>query len=239
MTTKEREGATPKSPSRFQLPDIPEKHPDDMTTAKHLALNGNMYHLSQHLGVPETTIVSGDRYICRAPGSAMRYPDLLVAFNADPALYELNNGYIISEQGKTPDFVLEIASRRTGSVDTGVKRLYYEELEIPEYWRFDETGEFHGARLGGDVLVNGRYAPAAIEELQGGIARGYSERLRLYLHWDDGKLVFADPATNMPIATLETEREARLLAEARVRQLEAQLRRQGQAQHAASGCNSG
>ena len=50
------------------------------------------------------------------------YPDLLVAFDADPALYEANNGYVISEQGKPPDFVLEIASRHTGHLDIGEKR---------------------------------------------------------------------------------------------------------------------
>ena len=60
-------------------------------------------HLAVHLGSPETTIVSGERYICcAAPGAAMRYPDLLVAFGVDPELYEDNNGYIVSEQGKPP-----------------------------------------------------------------------------------------------------------------------------------------
>ena len=39
---------------------------------------------------------------------------MLVAFDADPANYKASNGYLISEQGKPPDFVLEIASRRTG-----------------------------------------------------------------------------------------------------------------------------
>ena len=35
------------------------------------------------------------------------YPDLLVAFDVDPAAYEASNGYVIAEQGKPPDFVLE------------------------------------------------------------------------------------------------------------------------------------
>ena len=33
-------------------------------------------------------------------------PDLLIALGADPETYRENNGYIISEQGKPPDFVL-------------------------------------------------------------------------------------------------------------------------------------
>ncbi|MXY46649.1 MAG: Uma2 family endonuclease [Chloroflexi bacterium] len=231
MTTSDTLATAQKPTPRFRLPDIPEKHPDDMTTSKHLAQNGNMYNLSQHLGKQETTIVSGERYICRAPGSAMRYPDLLVAFNADTALFEYHNGYIISEQGKPPDFVLEIASRRTGATDTGVKRDYYESLEIAEYWRFDETGEYHGARLAGDILSDGRFRPTKIEALagdasMGGALRGHSVALGLYLHWEAGQLAFYDPATGAPIASLETERERADRAEARIHRLEALLRAQ-------------
>ena len=241
MTTSDALATTPKEPTRFRLPDIPEKRPDDMTTSKHLAQNGNMYHLLQHLGAAGTIIVSGDRYICHEPGSEIRYPDLLVAFDAVPALYELNNGYIVSEQGKPPDLVLEFASRRTGAVDTGVKRGYYEALGIPEYWRFDETGEFHGARLSGDLLVDGEYVAAEIEALPDGSLQGYSGALDLYLRWVDGELAFYDPATGEPIATLASERaradmerdgrlqerQARQAAEARVRELEERLRRHG------------
>ena len=229
---KPNTGKTSRAGSRFRLPDIPEKHPDDRTSFKHLAENGNAHYLLLHLSSRETTIVSGDRYVCTAPGAAMRYPDLLVALSADPDLYEENNGYIVSEQGKPPDMVLEIASRRTGSVDTGEKRRYYEELGVAEYWRFDETGEFHGARLGGDILVEGRYEPASIEELDGGILQGYSAVLNLNLRWEDGELVFHDPATDAPIATFESERSARLIAESRAEdaesraaELEAELRR--------------
>ena len=223
MTTLNTTAKTSRAGSRFRLPDIPEKHPDDMTSFSHLAASGNAHYLLLHLGSRETTIVSGERYMCRAPGAAMRYPDLLVAFGVDPELYEDNNGYIISEQGKPPDLVLEIASRRTGSVDTGEKRRYYEELGIGEYWRFDETGEYHGARLGGDVLVEDRYEPVPIEELDGGILQGYSAVLNLNLRWEDGKLVFHDPATNAPIATIESERSARLIAEARVDDVESRV----------------
>ena len=73
-----------------------------------------------------------------------------------------SNGYVISEQGKPPDFVLEVASESTANIDTGAKRDDYAALGIAEYWRFDETGEYHGARLAGDRLVQGRYEPIPI-----------------------------------------------------------------------------
>ena len=125
---------TPKSQSRFRLPDPPE-HPDDkMTSFKQLAATGHAHHLTRHLGDPETTLVAGERYVVVRPTQSMagsHYPDLLVAFDVDPAAYEASNGYIIEEQGKPPDFVLEIASPRTGHVDVGEKRDAYAALAIP------------------------------------------------------------------------------------------------------------
>ena len=56
------------------------------------------------------------------------------------AAYVARNAYIISEPGKPPDFVLEIASPRTAHIDIGAKRRDYAALGILEYWRFDETG---------------------------------------------------------------------------------------------------
>ena len=160
----------------------------------------------------------------RRPGRTLRYPDLLVAFSVDPELYEANNGYVVSLQGKPPDLVLEIASRRTGHVDIGEKVDFYAGLRVGEYWRFDETGEFHGARLGGDELVDGEYRPIAVDELPDGELRGYSKVLGLYLCWREGRLDWYDPRTETYIPSLETERQLRQQAEARVRQLEAELR---------------
>jgi hypothetical protein len=51
--------------------------------------------------------------------------------------------------------------------------------------------------------------------------------LDLNLCWVGGELMFYDPATGRPIATLADERARADAAEARVRELEEQLRRQG------------
>ena len=55
----------------------------------------------------------------------------------------------------------------------------YAALGIPEYWRFDETGKFHGARLAGDRLVQGRYEPVAIEEVEDGVLQGLTTAHKL------------------------------------------------------------
>ena len=194
------------NPRAYRLPDIPEKHPDDMTSFNHLTANSNVGRVKIHLGQPDTTIVSGEHYICAAPGSRRRYPDMLVAFDADPELYKANNGYVVAFQGKPPDLVLEIASPRTWHIDIGVKVDFYARLGVREYWRFDETGEFHGSRLAGDRLVNGQYRPIPIRELPNGELRGYSEALGLYFCWREGQLDWYDPTAEDYIPSQDTER---------------------------------
>ena len=187
MTTRRSQSTEQKHHQRFVLPDPPEREPEDMTSFDHLTLNGSAHHLVQHLGNPETTLVAGERYITREPGAPAEdrmAPDLLVAFNADLQAYRDSNGYIISEQGKPPDFVLEIASRSTGRQDVEKKRPDYAALGIPEYWRFDQTGDFHETWLAGDRLVEGRYEPIPIETVEEGVLQGYSSVLNLLIRWD-------------------------------------------------------
>ena len=125
---------------------------------------------------------------------------------------------------------MEIASRRTGEIDTRDKPARYATLGISEYWRFDETGEFHGTRLAGDQLIDGRYEPIAIKEVEEEVLQGYSAALGLFVRWERGELRWHDSETGQEIPTFEqerkgrlAEREARLAAEARVRELEAEL----------------
>ena len=260
MTTPDTAAKQPKTGKRFVLPDPPERELDEkMSTVDHLHQPGNTHHLAQHLGNPESTLVTAERYVTMMPerrlpsGRARRVPDLLIAFGVNPEAYRLSNGYIVQEQGKPPDFVLEVASRSTGAEDTGPKRTDYEALGVAEYWRFDETGEHHKTKLAGDRLVGGRYEPIAIEELADGVLQGYSIALNIHLRWEQGRLAWHDPATGQHIATFEgeraradrerearieemearataeaernAEREARLDAEARVRELQEENRR--------------
>lgn len=214
--------------SHLRLPDIPRREPDEVTAYDHLHQLGNAHHLAQHLidqgADPETLLVTADRWIVQDLSSfreRARYPDLLVAFDVDPERYRASNGYLVAEQGKPPDFVLEIASASTGSVDTREKRDDYEAFAIREYWRFDETGEFHGARLAGDRLVGGRYEPIVIDALSDGGIEGYSEALDLTLRWQEGRLGWHDPISGRHIATFENERARAESAEARADNAEA------------------
>ena len=221
---------TAKTSKTFRLPDRPERGPDDMTSYRQLSATSIIGPLSHYLGRRETTLITGDQYLCRVvtPGLAgARYPDLLIAFNADLDSHRRRNGYVIADQGKPPDFVLEIASAKTGRSDAGRKRRDYAGFGIPEYWRFDETpaGRWHGARLAGDRLARGRYEPIPIEQLPGDVLQGYSQVLNINLRWENGELLWYDPVTGRHIPTFHEEREradqeygARLMAQQRAEQ---------------------
>ena len=257
MTTKPAAYSNP-APGFIVLPDVPE--PEDMNNFIGLHLPGNSHYLAEHLGNPETTLIVGEAYICRAPTrdtSGLFYPDMLIAFNVDLALCRQRNGYAISDHGKPPDFVLEIGSESTGRRDVTVKRDGYAALGIPEYWRFDPSGgQFHGVPLAGDELDvdEGAYRSIPIERIDATTYQGYSRVLNLYLRWVDGSLEWYDPATGRHIlrsidhqeraeaehearlaaeGTAESERQARLAAEGRAEfERQARLAAEGRAESA-------
>ena len=204
MTARHPQATKREHTPGLPLPDPPEREPEDMTSFDHLTINGSAHYLLLHLGNPETTLVAGERYITREPGAPAEermVPDLLITFNAHPQAYRDDNGYVISRQGKPPDFVMEIASRSTARQDVQRKRPAYAALGIPEYWRFDQTGDFHGTWLAGDRLVEGCYEPVPIETLEDGALQGYSAVLDLIILWDYGELSWHDPATGQHIST--------------------------------------
>ena len=91
------------------MPDPHEREPDEMTSYDKLHKSGNSRYLTLHLGNPVTTLVESERWIVADEGfnkSRARRPDLLVALWVDPVAYRASNGYVISEQGKPPDWCL-------------------------------------------------------------------------------------------------------------------------------------
>ena len=198
MTTGPRTTPRLHSPAQDILP-LPDPRPCDLDMSTFEYLNFPAYPpmLADHLGNPETTIITSEVGASVRPTTSYRnvlYPDLLIAFNADPAARKAHNGYIISEQGKPPDFVLEIASPSTARKDETEKRDAYADMGIPEYWRFDAEGSgSYSSPLAGDRLVDGRYEPISINESGDGDLWGHSAVLNLDLCWEKGQLRFWDP----------------------------------------------
>ncbi len=236
MTTK----PTPANDT-LRLPEAP--HPEDIFRYRCWRCHSNGIHLAFELGNPEDTIVHRDVYLIPSLNSRQEdllVPDLLIAFDVDPAAFRSRRGYVIDEQGKPPDFVLEIASQTTGRRDATVKRERYAAMGVVEYWRFDDTGgRYTGVALAGDRLVNGLYQPIRIEHVDEETWQGHSNVLNLDLRWEQGQLGWYDPDTGRHIIRFEDERaradnertqatreRARAdSAEARVRELEEEVRR--------------
>ena len=209
-----------------RFPDAP---PDEITAYHHVNFPAYPPALSLHFGNSETTVILSEIAAALIPTESfegVRYPDLLIAFDARPDLIIPRNGYLIPEQGKPPDFVLEVASETTARRDETVKRNDYAAMGVPEYWRFDPTGgRFHSVAIAGDRLVSGAYEPIPIRRTDDQHLWGHSEALNLDICWEEGQLRFWVPVSGRYLPTYMEEREARIAAEARVRSLEEEVRR--------------
>ena len=212
MTMPVKAPTRPPKPERRKrrytpLPDPPKKM--DMAQHKHIVRAHAI--LEDRYANDPATLVSGEGYLLLNAGDWSRYvvPDCVIAFGVDAVEIEKANGYIISEAGKPPDFVLEVASKTTGVRDYTFKRRFYQDVGVLEYWRFDYTGgEYHDAPLAGDILDDGEYRRALIQVDSDGRFWGYSRALGLYLVWEAGNLRFYDPALGEFLPNLtETKRE--------------------------------
>ena len=148
-------------------------------------------------------------------------PDVFVAFGV-PKLPE-RRVWLTWEEGKGPDFVLEVTSRSTRREDEVGKKALYERLEVREYWQFDPLGEYLDPRLRGYVLgADGEYREVALEERDGALC--HDSLLGATLRLEGERLRLFDPKRGEYLLTHAEERQARRAAEARLAELERRLR---------------
>ena len=154
-------------------------------------------------------------------------PDVLVVIGAEK---RKRRTYKLWEEPKAPDFVLEITSSTTRSKDQGTKKGLYQFLGVTEYFCYDPTGDYLKPPLMGFRLEGGLYVPIPPKEQSESLVIVPSQTLGLDLRAEGREFRFVDPQTDRALRNLaESEYElaeseaARLRAEARVRELEAQL----------------
>ena len=178
-------------------------------------------------------------YYQRGNNKARLQPDLQVVFGVGRG--GDRSSFRVWEEGKAPDFVLEVASPSTAENDARHKATEYAGIGVREYWRLDPRGSLMGRPLEGYSASGGRYGPVEAVEREG---RGVWLRSRVLgldlrsLRQDGATVVvFRDPDTGKEFTGELTETERRLrIAEKRASaaekraQAEAGLRRAAEEQ---------
>ena len=141
-------------------------------------------------------------------------PDVQVVFDVQRDVKR--STYKLWEEGKAPDFVLEVASPATAKHDAEHKAREYLQIGVREYWRLDPEGGLMGAPLEGYRARGGEYQAVELVAGPGGLAYLRSEVLGLDLrtarHHGATVLVIRDPLTGEEFddAVQEYDRRSRI-----------------------------
>ncbi|MGQ9880801.1 MAG: Uma2 family endonuclease [Armatimonadota bacterium] len=184
--------------------------------------------LQAHFAPRQDVYVAGTQFLYWIEGNPKQRvaPDVYVAFGVPKT--PLLPTWKVWEVGKAPDVVIEVSSRSTASEDLGRKYALYGRLGVKEYFLIDVTREYLVAPV---VLyrLEGKEYVQVLPEVVGEEWRVCSEQLGLevVVRWDGERyrVRLYDPVSGRYLPTLEEEVRARARVEARLRELEEELRR--------------
>jgi Uma2 family endonuclease len=181
--------------------------------------------LDDHFAADPRVYVSGNLMFFYEEGNRRKHiaPDVFVVRGVPklpPRKY-----YLLWEEGRSPDLVIELTSKTTRREDRDKKWvLYRDRLRVPEYFLFDPFEEYLKPSMQGYRLVEDQYV--AIESEAGRLPSGV---LGLHLERRGAELRLYHPATGRCLPTPQEraaeEAEARQRAEeGRQREAEARQR---------------
>lgn len=172
--------------------------------------------LKHHYRNENDVYVSGNLFMYYEEGEPRKCvsPDVFVVFGVEK---KRRRTYLTWEEGRTPDFVLEVASPKTISNDMKEKKeLYASVLAVLEYYIYDPLGQIIPGFIG-FRLIDGVY-----QEIDSVNARLPSAVLGLELGERDGELRLYNPDT---LQWLQTPYERAEDAETRAEKAETELTR--------------
>jgi Uma2 family endonuclease len=146
--------------------------------------------------------VSGNLLMFYVEGDRRRHlsPDVFVVKGVpkQKRLY-----YLVWEEGKGPDVVIELTSKSTKNEDLKKKLgLYQDVLKVSEYFLFDPLGDYLKPPMQGFRLQGGKYEPIAPVK-----NRLPSQTLQLHLERDGENLRLYDPKSDQRLPTPAEERQ--------------------------------
>lgn len=168
------------------------------------------------------TYVAGNMLMFYVPGNKRKHvsPDVFVVKGIAK---HMRPNYLIWEEGKAPDAMIEMTSKSTAKEDVGLKfELYRDVLKVQEYFLFDPREEYLDPSLQGFRLSHGKYLP--IKPIDGRLP---SKVLGLHLEHDGWRLRFYDPQTKQQLLTpseraVENEKALRA-AQSEIAQMQREL----------------
>jgi Uma2 family endonuclease len=140
--------------------------------------------------------VFGNLLVFYVPGDKRRHlaPDVFVVKGV-PKHNRLN--YLVWEERKGPDIVIELTSSSTRSEDTKKKfHLYQDTLRVPEYFLFDPYGDYLDPPFQGYRLRQAHYVPIKLAH-----GRMPSKILGLHLEQRGPNLRLIDPENEKLLLT--------------------------------------
>ena len=170
-------------PDELRLPSR-EDEPVSQNSGQFVAIVDGFDGLERHWKGRSDVFVSSDQFIYWDPAYDSRKnpvnpppsPDLYVVFGvADRP----RSTYVVWEEGKPPDFVLEIVSPSSRRRDKEEKRVLYAKMGVPEFFLYDPESE--GVPLWGFKLRNGTYVQLPEERLEEDLICVHSDVLGLCL----------------------------------------------------------
>ena len=221
MPTPPNQPKIPYAPTETELYPETDGKPMAVSDMHRRILTRIIQTLENHFIQRPEVYVSGDILMYYVEGQPQRVvaPDALVTFGIGqkPRLT-----YKVWDEGKVPDFVMEMSSKSTYRNDLGEKRDLYASLGIRDYVLYDAEGLYLPRPLMGFTLVEGSYV-AISPNADGGI---YSEVLGLEFRLRDMDCGIYDPVSEVWLQTPAEVAEARAEnAEARAQNAEAEAAR--------------
>ena len=220
-------------PDELRLPSS-EDEPVSQNTRQLVAIVDCFDSLRLHWRGRPDVFVGADQFVYwdrdydsrKNPANWPPSPDVYVAFGV---ANRHRGSYVVWEEGKPPDFVLEIVSPSSRRRDREEKPLLYAKMGVPEFFLYDPQSKRTPA-LSGFELQDGRYVRLPEEQLAESAIGVRSKMLGLYLCVRpsgpeplDGALCWYNPATGEFLPTRH-ELEARAEAsEAKLEAAEAQV----------------